>query len=135
MSECKHKRPLDKSEMHSPEVCRHFSTCIIHGTHLLSRQLPSPLSFVLYSAMFSPRAIIIHYKCLQSTVTELHYDEVGLFEFTQLDNLNAKQMHLCRCNAATFRLFSHMKHPVTFHPDTFKMRLRSKCKNCVTKWM
>lgn len=58
-----------QSEMHSPEVCRHFSTCIIHGTHLLSRQLPSLLSFVLYSDMFSPRAIIIHYKCLQSTVT------------------------------------------------------------------
>lgn len=47
-----------------------------HTCFLDSFPLPHSL-FVLYSAMFLPHAIIIHYKGLQSTVTELYYDEVG----------------------------------------------------------
>lgn len=74
----KKKQKNKQSKMYSSEVLWHFSRCIIHNTHLFSRQLPpSEAPFVLYSAMYLPRAIIIHYKSLQSTVTEHHYDEVG----------------------------------------------------------
>lgn len=59
-------------------------TCFLH-----SPQPPHSI-FVLYSAISLGRAIIIHYKGLQSTVTELHYDVVeALFEIAQLDNMKA----------------------------------------------
>lgn len=101
-------------------------------THLLFQRLAAPHHvFVLYSAMFSSLAVIIHYKGLQSTVTSLHYDEVGLFELSQLNHPNVKRIHLCRCDAA--ECFSSMRRPFIFQSGAFAARGGSKDNNRTKK--
>lgn len=88
--------------------------------------LPPPCHvFVLYSAMFSSLTVIIHYKGLQSTVTWLHYDEVGLFQLSQLDDPNVRQIHLCRCKAAVCFFFLN-ETPLHFSVQRICREMRFK---------